>query len=77
MKEGWLTKYDVGRKTLEVISLTYPLGFTNHFRRLYIYIFIIFSYYLNILIGQEIVTWSSLETRIDFKNHVLTWINTY
>jgi hypothetical protein len=25
----------------------------------------------------EIVTWSSLETRIDLKNHVLTWKNMY
>ena len=42
-----------------------------------LYYFIIFLYYLNILIGQEIVTWSSLKTRIDLKNHVLTWKNTY
>ena len=29
-------------------------------------------YYLNILIGQEIVIWSSSETRIDLEKHVLT-----
>ena len=31
-----------------------------------IFSFIIIWYYSNILIGQEIVTWSSLKTRIDF-----------
>jgi hypothetical protein len=44
---------------------------------LYMYYFIIILYYLNNLIGQEIVTWSSLKTRIDLKNHVLTWKNAY
>jgi hypothetical protein len=38
---------------------------------------IIFWYYFNILIGQEIVTWSTLKTCIDLKNHVLTWKNMY
>ena len=37
-----------------------------------LYYFIIFLYYLNILIGQEIVTWSSLKSHIDLEKHILT-----
>ena len=34
-------------------------------------------FYLNIIIGREIVTWSSLKTRSDLKNHVLPCKNMY
>jgi hypothetical protein len=61
-------------KFVEILEKVHSTNSVNdgNKRMLSIYIIIIW-YYLNILIGQEIVTWSSLKTRIDLKNDVLTY----
>jgi hypothetical protein len=48
-------------------------NFLNLFWNFGKFVEILEKVYLNILISQEIVAWSSLKTRIDLKNHVLTW----